>query len=184
MLIAAADLALPLPARNPVLLALHEQASRERLLMLGNATTSVRVSEEIMRTLRHGEPRRQDIAAALAMTGRTLQRRLQAENTSFQQLVDEARRELARKYLADSRHALGEVAHLLGFADQSNFFRACKRWFGVPPARYRQQLQPLSRPEPPAAVASRFLIAPALQGHQFGARRHCARARGRENPRA
>jgi AraC-like DNA-binding protein len=140
MLIAAADLALPLPARNPVLLALHEQASRERLLMLGNSTTSVRVTEEIMRTLRHGEPRRQDIAAALAMTGRTLQRRLQAENTSFQQLVDEARRELARKYLTDSRHALGEIALLLGFADHSNFFRACKRWFGVPPTQYRQQL--------------------------------------------
>lgn len=153
MLIAAADLALPLPARNPALLALHEQASRERLLMLGSATPSVRASEEIMRRLRHGEPRRQDVAAALAMTDRTLQRRLRAENTSFQQLVDEARRELARKYLADSRHALGEVAHLLGFADQGNFFRACKRWFGVPPKRYRQQLEQQRR-EPPAAAAS------------------------------
>lgn len=152
MLIAAADLALPLPARNPMLRALHERATRERLLVLGNATTSMRVSEEIMRRLRHGEPRRQDIAAAFAMADRTLQRRLQAEKTSFNQLLDEARRELARKYLADARHALGEVAHLLGFADQSNFFRACKRWFGVPPARYRQQLQ--QQREPPAAAAS------------------------------
>jgi AraC-like DNA-binding protein len=55
-------------------------------------------------------------------------------------LLDDARRELARKYLADARYSLGEVAHLLGFGDASNFFRACKRWFGLPPGQYREQL--------------------------------------------
>jgi AraC-like DNA-binding protein len=50
-------------------------------------------------------------------------------------LLDDARRELARKYLADARYSLGEVAHLLGFGDASNFFRACKRWFGPPPGQ-------------------------------------------------
>ncbi|ROZ77776.1 AraC family transcriptional regulator [Ramlibacter sp. WS9] len=139
LLLAGADLAMALPSRNPALLALHEQAMDERMATLGNATMALRVSEEIIRRLHRGEPRRQDVAAALALADRTLQRRLRAEGTSFQQLLDKARRELAQKYLSDSRHALGEVAHLLGFADQSNFFRACRRWFGTAPGRYREQ---------------------------------------------
>jgi AraC-like DNA-binding protein len=137
LLLAEADLALALPSRNPALLALHQQAMDEQLVKLGNATTSLRVTEEIIRRLDRGEPRRQEVAAALAVADRTLLRRLRAEQTTFQQLLDGARQELARKYLADPRRSLAEVAHLLGFADQSNFFRACRRWFGVAPGRYR-----------------------------------------------
>ena len=45
-----------------------------------------------------------------------------------------------RQYLAQERHTLTDVADLLGFVDSSNFFRACKRWFGLPPAQYRTRL--------------------------------------------
>ena len=65
----------------------------------------------------------------------------------FQQLAADAKTritktagELASKYLADAQYSLGQVADLLGFVDQSNFFRACKRWFGVPPGQHRQRL--------------------------------------------
>lgn len=140
LLLGAADLDAPLPSRNASLLSLHEHVLRDRLAALGQATTSARVSQEIVRRLACGEPRREDIAAVLALADRTLQRRLQAENTSFQHLLDEARRELARKYLADGRYSLQQVADLLGFGDSSNFFRACRRWFGMPPGQYREQL--------------------------------------------
>ena len=140
MLLARDDLAGALPGRNPALLALHEQVLEQRLASLGDDSMALRVCKEIMRRLQQGEPRREDVARSLALSDRTLQRRLQAEHTSFQQLVDRTRQELAAKYLADSRYALGEVAHQLGFADQSNFFRACKRWFGQAPGRYREQL--------------------------------------------
>jgi AraC-like DNA-binding protein len=140
VLLAAEDLDAPIPSRSPQMFELHERVIEERLSSLGNTRTSYRVSEEIMRKLHRGEPRREDIASDLALTDRTLQRRLQAENTSFQQLLDEARRELARKYLTEDRHSLGQVADKLGFVDQSNFFRACKRWFGLPPGQYRQRL--------------------------------------------
>ena len=139
-LLSAEDLDAPTPSRSPLMFNLHERVIAERLSSLGNTRTSYRVSEEIMRKLHQGEPRREDIASDLALTDRTLQRRLQAENTSFQQLLDEARRELARKYLTEDRHSLGQVADKLGFVDQSNFFRACKRWFGLPPGQYRQRL--------------------------------------------
>ena len=140
MLLATADLDLPIPSRNASMYALHERVMEDRLASLGNARTSYRVSEEIVRRLHQGEPRREDIAASLALTDRTLQRRLHAEKTSYQQLLDEARRELARKYLADEHYSLGQIADLLGFVDQSNFFRAARRWFGMPPGQYRQKL--------------------------------------------
>ena len=139
MLLCADDLDAPIPSRNPQMFDLHERLVHERLARLGNTRTSHRVHAEIVRRLPQGEPRREDIASELALTDRTLQRRLQAENTSYLQLLDAARSELARKYLAENRLSLGEVASLLGFGDQSNFFRACKRWFGLPPGQYRQQ---------------------------------------------
>lgn len=140
MLLAATHLAAPLPSRNPSMLALHEQVLQARVEALGNARTSYRVSEEIIRRLHRGEPRREEIASSLALADRTLQRRLHAEGTSFQQLLDEARRELARKYLAEDHYPLTHIADLLGFVDQSNFFRACKRWFGEPPGQYRRRI--------------------------------------------
>ncbi|HMA06776.1 MAG TPA: AraC family transcriptional regulator [Ramlibacter sp.] len=140
LLLPACDLAAAIPSRNPSMYALHEKVLQGRLQALGNARTSYRVSEAIIRRLHQGEPRREDIASSLALADRTLQRRLHEEQTSFQELLDGARRELACKYLADGQYSLGEVADLLGFVDQSNFFRACKRWFGLTPTQYRQRL--------------------------------------------
>ena len=142
ILISATELAAHLPSHNPALLELHEQVLQQSLAALGHDGIRLRVSEEIIRRLPQGEPLREEVAASLALSDRTLQRRLHAEGTSFQDLLNEARRELARKYLADPRYALGQVAYMLGFADQSNFFRACRRWFGVAPGQYRDQLKP------------------------------------------
>lgn len=140
VLLSAADLAAPLPSRNASMLALHEQVLQERLAAMGGGLTSRRVSAELIRRLHRGEPRREEVAASLALADRTLQRRLHSEGTSFQDLLDDARRELASKYLADAIHTLPEVADLLGFADPSNFQRACKRWFGESAGQHRERL--------------------------------------------
>ncbi|MEG2050098.1 MAG: AraC family transcriptional regulator [Comamonas sp.] len=143
MLLAQADLLFPIPTHNPELWALHEKLVESELDQLGQtAGVSTRVRHEIARLLPQGEPRREDVAALLGLTDRTLQRRLQAESISYQQLLDDTRRELAMQYLADPRHNLAQVADMLGFVDQSNLFRACRRWFGMPPGQYRQQLRP------------------------------------------
>lgn len=63
----------------------------------------------------------------------------------LKKLDHDTRRELACQHLSDERRSLAEIADLLGFADQSNLFRACKRWFGMPPGQYRTQL--LAEPE-------------------------------------
>ena len=69
-----------------------------------------------------------------------MQRRLGEERTSFVQLLDDTRRELAEQYLSRLNLSLGQAAYLLGFSDQSSFFRACRRWFKLSPGQYRNQL--------------------------------------------
>ena len=81
-----------------------------------------------------------DAAAAMQMSARTLQRRLEAEGTSFTAVVDDAREALARELLADPELALGEIAYRAGFADLASFSRAFKRWTGTSPGRFRRGL--------------------------------------------
>lgn len=140
MLVSSACLALPLPTHHPELGRMHDALLDAQLDELGQTTTATLVCAEIARRLPHGEPRRQDVASGLGLADRTLQRRLQEEAVSFQSLLERTRRELAQQYLAEDRHSLADVADRLGFVDTSNFFRACKRWFGVPPAQYRARI--------------------------------------------
>lgn len=136
------DLQQPLPAHEPHIAALHERLVDEELQRLEGAAVSARVRHLLATRLGAPEPRREDVAAALKMSDRTLQRRLQAEGTSYQQLLDDTRRELAQRYLRRPDASLKRVAEQLGFEDPSNFFRACKRWFGESPGAYRARMAP------------------------------------------
>lgn len=80
------------------------------------------------------------IAQHLAMTTRNLQLKLKEEGTSFRKLLDEVRKEIAIGYLKDENDSICEIALLLGFADQSAFHHAFKRWTGKTPGEYRRHL--------------------------------------------
>ena len=134
------EMSLPLPTSNPTLAELHDRFAGEYLEHFDRDHTTYRVRELIVRRLPDGEPRRDCIARQLGMSERTLQRRLEDEGSSFALVVDDTRRELAEQYLSRLKLSLGEAAYLCGFSDQSSFFRACKRWFGVPPGQYRRRL--------------------------------------------
>ncbi len=138
LLFALADVTRPLPTSNPQLAELHERFAGEYLEHFDRAEVSYRVREVLVRRLPDGEPRRDQVARELCMSERTLQRRLGEEATSFHQLLDATRRELAKQHLSRLHLSLAEAAYLLGFTDQSSFFRACKRWFGIPPGQYRR----------------------------------------------
>ncbi|HEX2530260.1 MAG TPA: AraC family transcriptional regulator [Burkholderiaceae bacterium] len=131
------DVMQPLPTSNPMLAKLHDRYAGEHLNRLESARISLKARELIIRRLPDGDPLRADIAKSLYLSERTLQRRLQEEGTSFNQLVDDIRHELARDHLGQHNVTLSQIAYLLGFADQSTFFRACKRWFGMSPGEYR-----------------------------------------------
>jgi AraC-like DNA-binding protein len=139
LLFARTDLTVPLPTSNPLLAELHERFAGEYLKHFDHAQTSFRAREVIIRRLPDGELRREQVARELCMSERTLQRRLENEATSFIQLLDETRRELAEQYLDRLHLPLAQAAYLLGFADQSSFFRACKRWFDLTPGQYRNR---------------------------------------------
>ena len=72
------------------------------------------------------------------MSVRNLQRKLKNTNTSFRELLDEMRRELAKQYVNNSDVSLSEVTFLLGFSESSSFSRAYKRWHGVSPTEIRK----------------------------------------------
>ncbi|HJV86478.1 MAG TPA: AraC family transcriptional regulator [Noviherbaspirillum sp.] len=144
LLFSRSDLALAPQAANPVLAELHDRYAREQLARMGTVPTSVRARELIIKRLPKGDPARADIAGALCMSERTLQRRLQEEGTTFHQVVDDTRRELAQRYLRQPQLALAQAACLLGFTDQSTFSRACKRWFDLTPTQYRSRLHSAS----------------------------------------
>jgi len=97
----------------------------------------LRVRRAISNILSEGVPTVSSISSELAMSARTLQRRLSEEGHSFQSIVDAARKELAERLLAETDYSLLEVAFLTGFSEQSGFTRAFKRWAGETPRSYR-----------------------------------------------
>ncbi|MCV2353260.1 AraC family transcriptional regulator [Paucibacter sp. B2R-40] len=132
----SADLRTPIPTANASVAALCERSASQAMLQRGGSI-QVRVRQLLTQELSKGDPKRETIAAQLHMSERTLQRRLLEESTSFNKLLDETRRELAARYLNRGCITATEMSFALGFADPSNFYRACKRWFGHSPSRLR-----------------------------------------------
>ena len=100
------------------------------------------VRDLIATALSEGVPLLSDVASRLAMSGRTLQRRLAEQGASFQELVEEARRDLAMRLLRDTDFTLSEVAFMTGFSEQSALTRAFKRWMGLTPGVFRDRSRP------------------------------------------
>jgi len=104
---------------------------------------SVQVKDIIRILLSKGITRKDMVAAQLNMSERTLQRKLQQEQTSYQKLLDEARLSLAQQYLTESKSGIDEIAILLGFSETRSFFRSFKRWTGKTPSIYREFMDSL-----------------------------------------
>jgi AraC-like DNA-binding protein len=109
------------------------QAILERLGSGGG--TADRVRSHILAGRRGFQLER--VAHRMAMTPRTLRRRLREEGTSFRDVVGDVRKGLALDYLESSDLSLEEIAALLGYEDAANFNRAFRRWVGDAPGRYR-----------------------------------------------
>jgi AraC-like DNA-binding protein len=95
------------------------------------------VAAEVRGRLAGGPPTVAEIADALGLSTRTLQRRLALAGRSFGTVLDEARRTCAEVLLADGGGDFREIAYKLGDSDRSAFTRAAIRWFGAPPSRMR-----------------------------------------------
>lgn len=98
-----------------------------------------RVVMQIAEMLSDGVPQLPAVASGLGMSARTLQRRLSEHGVTYQNLVNQARLELARSLMDETRYSLAEIAFLTGFSEQSAFSRAFKRWVGKTPGAFRSE---------------------------------------------
>lgn len=85
-------------------------------------------------------PTLEQVAKRLNSTPWRLRRQLRSEGYSFQQVLDETKRDLAISYVKDTKLSLGEIAYLLGFGSAVAFQRAFKRWTAEAPGRYRDRV--------------------------------------------
>lgn len=133
-----ADLDLPFTTFNEELLRILG-AQLDSELQEHEAASSIteQVTQVLRRSLAGQRPSREATALELHMSVRTLQRRLHQAGTTFQRVVEETRRELARKYVADSQVQFSEAAFLLGYEDANSFFRAFQAWEGTSPGEWR-----------------------------------------------
>ena len=79
-----------------------------------------------------------DVASNLNMSARTLRRKLREEKTSFRDLVDELRMEIAIRYLRETDLTVEHISELLGFSDVASFRQAFRRWTKAAPHKFRK----------------------------------------------
>lgn len=104
----------------------------------GRSDLVLRLQQAIIDLFPSGRARAKVAASNLGMTERTMHRRLAAENTSFGQIHERLRRDLALKYVREEKLNLQQIAYLLGYSDQSAFSVAFRRWTDRTPTEIRQ----------------------------------------------
>jgi AraC-like DNA-binding protein len=134
-------LTLPLITEDPHLLEtlrpFCEEAARARNTTVGSMRAAV--ENEVQRLLPHGRAQAETVARALAVSSRTLSRRLSEEGTTFAEILKDLRRSLAAQYLNESGFTLAEIGWLLGYEGPTSFNHAFKRWTGRSPSVARNQ---------------------------------------------
>lgn len=133
-------LATPLASRDPMLRRFLETHAQQLLEALPARVAPIvgEVREAVLAELATSGADLAKVARRLAMSKRTLQRRLEEAGTNYQDLVDEVRAALARQLLGDRTRSIIDVAFELGYADLKSFYRAFRRWTEMTPAEFRR----------------------------------------------
>jgi AraC-like DNA-binding protein len=133
-------MALPLVAAKaalrPSLLFLCETQLAE---LDGRQGLTSRARAALLEQIPRGVASRSEVARALGLSERSLNRKLQAEGATYRDVLDDVRRELALAWLADADQAVYEVAFLLGYSEPSTFHRSFRRWTGASPLAWRKR---------------------------------------------
>jgi len=99
----------------------------------------VRLHRALRLLLLYGHSSGDHVAQRLTMHRRTLNRRLKAQGTTFQEVLDGMRWEISRQLLTNTRVSLNEVAAAAGYGDTNTFVRAFRRWSGTTPGKWRDR---------------------------------------------
>ncbi|MFZ6659101.1 AraC family transcriptional regulator ligand-binding domain-containing protein [Undibacterium sp. TJN19] len=111
-----------------------------------HATLAEQIRWVLRRRLTAGRLDIRAVATELAMSSRSLQRRLTDEGLTFQSLLSDTRHQLALEYLTDPELEIIEVAYMLGYEDQNSFFRAFRQWEELTPTAWRSTRKLLPQP--------------------------------------
>jgi AraC-like DNA-binding protein len=128
----------PIQGANPELAQANDLIAAQALDRWDQSRMIDRIRLVLIDRLPNGTPSRIEVARALGTSTRTLQRRLAAESTTYAELVDSTRRDLAETYLRQERYSMTDIAYLLGFSNAASFTRAFRRWTGRAPSARRE----------------------------------------------
>ena len=139
LLMKTADLDLPFPGQNPEFLDILAPALKASLRVSdAQATMGERIKAALKSRLAGGWPELAEVARQLAISQRTMQRRIEEEGTTFRDLLSEAKQELGRQLMLQPSMEIEEVSFLLGFKETSSFYRAFREWEGMTPSEWRR----------------------------------------------
>lgn len=134
----APDARLPFLTHDDAMWSFFEPQLRKRMDE-GRAqhSTQAQVAHVLAEALPSGRATMDVVARELALSKRTLQRRLSDEGTNWQEVLNASRQSLAKHYLSQTELGAAEISFLLGFEDPNSLFRAFKRWEGTSPETWR-----------------------------------------------
>lgn len=139
MTLSMGDALRPLVSENAEMWSVFEPDLRRQLAeQIVESGVQDRLRNVLLEALPSGEVNSDRVAAKMHMSKRSLQRHLQDEGTSFQQILDTTRADLARHYLGHTTTTLDEISYLLGYTSPASFYRAFQGWFGTTPKNFRQ----------------------------------------------
>ena len=128
----------PMIFANKDMAELQGEIVLQTIKALTPASLTEQVSDLICKKLPSGEPDIKTFASLFNISQRTFQRRLKLENVTFNSILESTRKKLAHDYVCNPTISLQEIGFLLGFTDNSNFYRAFKRWYELTPGEYRE----------------------------------------------
>lgn len=132
------DLEEPLSGSIPEVADATERIVESYIASFDKSAVATEIRKMLIQMLPAGRVDQDSVADRLYRSRSTLQRQLKSEGTSYREILESTRRSLAEQYLKDGAYTQAQVAFMTGFADQSNFARAFKRWTGVSPGQFRK----------------------------------------------
>ncbi len=130
---------LPSSSANPELARINDQIVIDYLNRFDKQDVVTQTRKYIIDHLPSGVPKQIVIARDLSLSLRSFQRKLKLSETSYSELLDQVRYEMACSYLKSRQHQVIVIAYMLGYTDPSNFARAFKRWDGLTPNEFRDK---------------------------------------------
>ena len=131
---------MPIASFNSRLRDYFDEQCRALTATMGSGSSLIgQVRKVLIAAMGGGDTTIEATAKTLAMSSRSLQRRLAEEGTRYNDLLAEVRAEFAKRYLADGTISASEVAYLIGFTEPPAFFKAFKRWTGMTPRAFQQK---------------------------------------------